>query len=136
MASRAALNGNSVAPANGGRARCVASWPAARHLIGDPGAHEELDGGRGDREDGDRSDVVWLSPFFGSPRSARVRHPRRLRRAGGGAPPPRGGRGRGPRGPPRRRPGAPPGGPGSAAGGGARTGGAAPPPRTRPPAPR
>src|SRR5258707_14022504 len=70
MAIRAALNGNSVAPANGGRARCVASWPAARHLIGDPGAHEELDGGRGDREDGDRSDVVWLSPFFGSPRSA------------------------------------------------------------------
>src|SRR5258708_30850898 len=82
MAIRAALNGNSVAPANGGRAGCLASWPAARHLIGDPGAHEELDGGRGDREDGDRSDVVWLSPFFGSPRSARVRHPRRLRRAG------------------------------------------------------
>src|SRR5258708_15057846 len=87
MASRAALNGNSVARAKGGRAGCVASWPAARHLIGDPGAHEELDGGRGDREDGDRSDVVWLSPFCGSPRSARVRHPRRLRRAGGGARP-------------------------------------------------
>src|SRR5258707_2158267 len=87
MAIRAALNGNSVAPANGGRARCVASWPAARHLIGDPGAHEELDGGRGDREAGGRSDVVWLSPFFGSPRSARVRPPRRLRRAGGGARP-------------------------------------------------
>src|SRR5260370_20682048 len=108
MAIRAALNGNSVAPANGGRARCVASWPAARHLIGDPGAHEELDGGRGDREDGDRSDVVWLSPFFGSPRSARVRHPRRLRRAGGGAPPRRGGGARGPGAAPPGPPGSPP----------------------------